>query len=503
MGVFLPLILTSQRACLARFAGSLPEPGDLYSAANSKLGKYGKVKFPSRLRKLSLRSRVTLLFLATGLLASLLLSAVSYVSARSYLLERRTEIVERQSFNNAQLIRTQLRTRRSQAFELISGIRTEQNGFSVLHLAPEDLYFSQDIRYTQQVFPPQLVASTLAGATSRQRFSVDGQPYMAVGVYIAEINAAYFEAFPLTNEQRTLNAIGSALFLGIIIAGALSSLGGVWASRRLMKPLERVSEAASEIADGGLDARLDQEDDPDLSRLVASFNGMADAVQTRIEREARFASDVSHELRSPITALAAAVEVLDARRADLSDRTQQALDVVVSQIRRFDQMVLDLLELSRLDVGITDLNREETDLAPLITRIAGRYGIDDIIIEVAPNSDGLASVDKKRFERIMANLLDNARIHGGGVSRVTIEVGERQATRIAVEDNGPGVTHNERARIFERFARGSAGRSRSGGTGLGLALVAEHARAHNGLAWVEDSPNGGARFVVEFPEVES
>ena len=307
----------------------------------------------------------------------------------------------------------------------------------------------------------------------------------------------------MTNEQRTLNAIGSALFLGIIIAGALSSLGGVWASRRLMKPLERVSEAASEIAEGGLDARLDQEDDPDLSRLVASFNGMADAVQTRIEREARFASDVSHELRSPITALAAAVEVLDARRADLSDRTQQALDVVVSQIRRFDQMVLDLLELSRLDVGITDLNREETDLAPLITRIAGRYGIDDIIIEVAPDSDGLASVDKKRFERIMANLLDNARIHGGGVSRVSIEVGERQATRIAVEDNGPGVTHNERARIFERFARGSAGRSRSGGTGLGLALVAEHARAHNGLAWVEDSPNGGARFVVEFPEVRS
>ena len=100
MGVFLPLILTSQRASLARFAGLLPEPGDLHSAVNSKLGKDRNVQVPSRLRKLSLRSRVTLLFLATGLLASLSLSAVSYVSARSYLLERRTEIVERQSFNN-------------------------------------------------------------------------------------------------------------------------------------------------------------------------------------------------------------------------------------------------------------------------------------------------------------------------------------------------------------------------------------------------------------------
>ena len=90
---------------------------------------------------------------------------------------------------------------------------------------------------------------------------------------------------------------------------------------------------------------------------------MADAVQTRIEREARFASDVSHELRSPITALTAAVEVLDARRDDIPERTQQALDVVVSQVRRFDDMVIDLLELSRLDAGAPDLNVEQLDLA--------------------------------------------------------------------------------------------------------------------------------------------
>ena len=95
---------------------------------------------------------------------------------------------------------------------------------------------------------------------------------------------------------------------------------------------------------------------------------MADAVQERIEREQRFASDVSHELRSPITALTAAVEVLDARRDDLPDRSQQALDVVVSQVRRFDAMVIDLLELSRLDAGATDLNPEDVDLVDLCDR---------------------------------------------------------------------------------------------------------------------------------------
>ena len=226
---------------------------------------------------------------------------------------------------------------------------------------------------------------------------------------------------------------------------------------------------------------------------------MADAVQTRIERETRFASDVSHELRSPITALAAAVEVLDARRADLSVRTQQALDVVVSQVRRFDQMVLDLLELSRMDVGVIGLHREEIEIVPFLERVGMRYGMSEPRIEVAQGGPTTVALDKRRFERIMANLFDNARIHGGGVSRVVVDTPRHGFVRIAVEDRGPGVAPSERSLIFERFARGSAGRSRAGGTGLGLALVAEHARAHGGVAWVEDAPNGGARFVVEFP----
>ncbi|MFZ9676091.1 MAG: ATP-binding protein [Ilumatobacteraceae bacterium] len=458
-----------------------------------------------RLRSISLRQRVTLLFMATGLLASIALSTASYLTARSYILQRRDEVVDRQTFNNAQLIRSQIRNRRSEAFELISNVRTEQGGFAVLHLGPENLYFSQEIRYTQAAFPSTLIESALAGVTARQRFDIEGKPYIGVGVNIAEIDVQYFEAFPLDDEQRTLTAIGSALIVGVVVVGVLAGLVGVAVGRRIMRPLERVSEAAGDIAEGGLDTRLETEVDPDLARLVTSFNDMADAVQTRIEREARFASDVSHELRSPITALAAAVEVLDARRADLNERTQQALDVVISQVRRFDQMVIDLLELSRLDVGITDLHREDTTLEPLIRRIAQRYGAENLRIETVPNFDGVASIDKRRFERIMANLIDNARLHGGGATRVSIEPavdesGMRTGTIVAVEDAGPGVAQSERTRIFERFARGSAGRSRAGGTGLGLALVSEHVRAHGGRTWVEDSANGGARFVVMFPE---
>ena len=166
-------------------------------------------------------------------------------------------------------------------------------------------------------------------------------------------------------------------------------------------------------------------------------------------------------------------------------------------------MVLDLLELSRLDAGISEINQEEIDIVPFIRRIASRYGVDDIRVIVSQGSDSFIKIDKRRFERIMANLLENARLHGGGVSLVEIENQRDGSTRVSVEDSGPGVAQSERVRIFERFARGSAGRSRAGGTGLGLALVAEHARAHGGSAWVEDATSGGARFVIEFPGEKS
>jgi signal transduction histidine kinase len=281
-----------------------------------------------------------------------------------------------------------------------------------------------------------------------------------------------------------------------LFAGAL----GWSTSRRLLRPISRVATAAGEIASGGLDTRMAPESDPDLARLAKSFNDMADAVQTRFEREARFASDVSHELRSPITALSAAVEVLDGRRTELPERSQQALDVVVGQVRRFDQMVMDLLELSRIDAGSTELIREDVDVEPLIARISQRYGFGETPIEIVNGVPHTVKIDKLRFERILANLLENAREHGGGPTRIRVEPHGRRGIALSVDDAGPGVARSERVRIFERFARGSAARHRVG-TGLGLALVAEHAQAHGGEAWVEDRPGGGARFKVSLAEV--
>jgi two-component system, OmpR family, sensor histidine kinase MtrB len=446
-------------------------------------------------RTLRLRTRVTLFFSLAAFAASLALAVVTYAVARTYLIDQRTSSAQSQAFSNARAVRDELRLTDPKLFELVQQL-PESAGFAILITSDNRRFFS-DNRFPDDVLTDELVSNVEIGRTGIQSFEANGQPFLGAGVYVAEFDALYFEGFPLTPTETSLQAIATALGIGAAVTALLAAAIGWWTNRRLLRPLTRVSGAAGEIASGGLDARMPPETDPDLARLAHSFNEMADAVQARIEREARFASDVSHELRSPITALSAAVEVLDARRADLPERTQQALDVVVSQVRRFDQMVMDLLELSRLDAGTTEVHREDVQIEDLISRIAHRYGFGDVPIEVDPKVPATVKLDKLRFERVLANLLDNAGAHGGGPLRVRIDPRGRHAIALLVDDAGPGVARGERVRIFERFARGSAARHKIG-TGLGLALVAEHAAAHGGEAWVEDRPGGGARFIVTF-----
>ncbi len=455
---------------------------------------------PLRLR-LGLRGRMVTFFGLAALAAALALSVVTYASTRSYLLSQRTDVAKRQAFNNAQLVRTVIAGDRSNVADVMTNIRSERGGYAVLHLDAtetnvESFYAQEPLRFTQSNLPTQLVERTLAGSSGRQRFSFNGQPYEGVGVAMPSLGAQYFEAFPLNDVQTTLRTIQTTLLAGVILITIAAGFLGFVMSRTALRPLARVTKAANTIATGRLDTRLDPEDDPDLDQLVDSFNDMADAVQTRIEREQRFASDVSHELRSPVTALAAAVDVIVARRDDFTERNQQAIDIVASQVKRFDRTVIDLLELSRMDAGASESNVDDVDLADFIGRVMNRYGFAGVPFDVS-SSDGATTtglLDRRRIERIIVNLLENARDHAGGAKRVTLHATD-EFFLIGVEDDGPGIAVSERERIFERFARGSASRN-STGSGLGLAIVAEHARALGGTASVENSSSGGARFLV-------
>ena len=454
----------------------------------------------ARDRSLRLRTRVTLFFGFIAFLAGLVLVGVTYGFARTNLLDERRASATQQAFDHAGDVAELLDTEPDRVgLYFQNTLRPEPGGFAILDSnKPDAPDTCTDCRYLVSDFPDRLVVEVRGEGSGVQFEDIDGEPYATVGVYISRHDTGYYEAFPAATTQTTLRSVLTALALGAAGTVLLATLFGFSTSRRLLRPLGRVVDAAEDIASGGLDTRLEPESDPDLDRLANSFNDMADAVQARIEREARFASDVSHEMRSPITALAAAVEVLDASRADLPERTQQALGVVVSQVRRFDSMVIDLLELSRMDAGAGDLNIETVDLQALIERIASRYGAADVPLLFVKRAPREVALDKVRFERIISNLLINAKDHGGGALGIEVSPVRGGRFRIAVEDGGPGVAQSERERIFERFARGSAARHQIG-TGLGLALVAEHSASMGGLAWFEDRPRGGSRFIVELP----
>jgi len=210
---------------------------------------------------------------------------------------------------------------------------------------------------------------------------------------------------------------------------------------------------------------------------------------------------VSHELRSPLTTLATSLGVLEAHHDELPPRSRQAMDLVTAEIRRFHRMVDDLLEISRMDTGSAELLLDEVEVAELARQAAQAAGAALVTVDVDPAVVGLRlPLDKRRIERIVANLVANANQYAGGVTRVAVESAPG-AVRLVVADHGPGVPNEERERIFERFYRGHAAghRGTTDGTGLGLSLVAEHVRLHGGRVWVEDGPEGENRFVVELP----
>jgi len=454
-------------------------------------------RFRLRTPNWPLRTKVSIFFGLLALVASVSLSVVTYTFARSSLLDERVASAKNLAISNASRVLSELRSGDVEDFSthFDEKINPQDNGFISVQLADGQVF--GDIRGPEG-FPEQLQEAVEDGRSGLQRFGRSGDHYIGVGVYLASVDAAYFEAFPLESTERNLRSLIIAFSAGSGVTVLLASSIGVWTGRRLLRPLQRITDVAGDIAGGDLATRVAPERDSDLQPLVNSFNGMADAVQARIEREERFASDVSHELRSPITALAAATDVLERRRDELPERSKQAVDVVINQVRRFDRMVLDLLELARIDAGAADTHLERADVAALCRRIARRYSEADLPVDVAAGVPSAVAIDRIRFERILGNLLDNATHHAGGAKRISVEPAGDSFVDVVVEDAGPGVDDADRTRIFERFARGHASLHRVG-TGLGLALVAEHVHALGGEVWVEDRPGGGARFVVHLP----
>jgi signal transduction histidine kinase len=201
-----------------------------------------------------------------------------------------------------------------------------------------------------------------------------------------------------------------------------------------------------------------------------------------------------------LTTIANAVEVLKHRRDDLPGAAGQAVDLLHGEVQRFQRMVLDLLEISRVDQDLDRRSWEPVDLGTLVSNVAQTYPRSPT--PVIRRRPPLVLADRRRLVRVVANILDNAQRHGGGAVDIVVTEVDGNA-RLEVGDAGPGIPDEVKAQVFERFARGrhSGDRGDETGTGLGLALVAQHVRSHNGTTWVEDRPGGGSIFIVQLPGI--
>jgi two-component system, OmpR family, sensor histidine kinase MtrB len=438
---------------------------------------------------------------------SVLVSAVTYGLVRSTLLDRRDQdAVEAFNTNLVQASRLISETDDNDTVRsVLSSLATRAGTLRLVRISTE--WVSTDtLAFGEDAVDPALVEALASpdAAPFQMRYRVREVPYVVIGAPLPAIDALYFEATPLADVEDTLSTLALTLVSSSALTTVASVALGVWASRRALSPLVEVSEAARAIAAGELDARLSGEEDADLEVLVASFNDMADALQERIERDARFASDVSHELRSPLMTITTSVEILKSREEELPERSRIALNLLSDDIDRFRQLVEDLLEMSRYGVGAITLDEDAFDARMLVQQVARQGGYADVPITTEDDEMIVIEGDKRRLGRVVANLLDNAAKYAGGPTGIRLE---RQGVdlRIIVEDEGPGVPNEERLLIFDRFARGSEGGRRGAGTGtgLGLALVNEHVRLHGGQVWAEDREDGrqGAAFVVELPGV--
>jgi signal transduction histidine kinase len=444
------------------------------------------------MRRLGLRARVTATLAVGALVLSTTMAALSYQFIRNSLLVERERTALRAAYYDAAAVRSRLKSA-SDPGEALAQLGTTRGRRPVVVRNGTPYLLSTDTRVEQDIPDAlrQLVEDRQAGL---QRVRTGSGPAIVVGIPLPE-NTQYYEIVALDELETTLDSI--ALILALVAAGVtLAGAGlGRYTSRRALRPLTTVAQAARGIAAGNLDARLDSHAEPDLANFTNSFNHMVDQLQIRIERDRRFAADVSHELRSPLQTLANAAALLSRRSERLDERSAAAAQLVVEEVGRFEHLVTDLLEITRADsnIALTDVDVLALARAQCVSR-----GIDPAIVRPSNGIDTVWLADSRRVEQILVNLLENAQRHGGGAIAIRLRQ-TRTRNVIEVDDDGPGVMTEDREDIFRPFVRGATAERRgdTGGAGLGLAIVSRLAESHGGRALVRDRPGGGARFRVE------
>jgi two-component system OmpR family sensor kinase len=376
-----------------------------------------------------------------------------------------------------------------------------------------------DNKLNGQHFEELVVPSVPAPA-----WAMRGERNLANGerlLYVAELvripredgQGALVHVLLLAEAFRPVRLVFGDLLLRLAWAGllalALSVILAALLAYSIARPLDRIAQAAEEIAAGHYDQELNISSPTEVARLATSFNSMARQVETTLQSQQDLVANVSHDLKTPLTAIQGFSQaLLDGTARDDAARTRAA-EVIHEEASRMRRLVDDLLDLARLEAGQVTLAHQPVDMVTLLQACAARFApqLDeaDVTLEVeVPLTLPTVLGDTDRLGQVFGNLVDNALRHARGASvggRVVLRA-EAQAGLLicSVTDNGPGIPAEDLNRIFERFYQVDKSRARrKGGAGLGLAIVQEIVHAHGGRVRVESVEGLGTRFAVELP----
>lgn len=332
----------------------------------------------------------------------------------------------------------------------------------------------------------------------------DIEPF-ATGVAIDDVGDEDYVTIVATSTssvERTLSRVTLALMLGVPALVAAIGFLVWWLAGRALRPVEAIRSDVEQIGASALDRRVPEPERLDeIGKLAVTMNSMLDRLETAESQQRQFIADASHELRSPLAALGARLDV-ETRHGDESTAAA-ALPAISADVTRLRGLVDDLLTLARNDARSGGPITEHTlvDLDDLVFAVVADVGSNSspLRIDVSGVSAGTVRGETSHLRRVVQNLLDNATTHAHDAVRVALrEAGSTVV--LTVDDDGNGVDPDQRERIFERFVRLDSARARdTGGSGLGLAIVRELVEQHGGSVVVADAPSGGARFEVTLP----
>ena len=479
----------------------------------------------------SLLTRVALAFAAAVALTAVALSLAAYYLTKDAQNDRALTEALDQSRQNLSIADAMLPADPGPSdYEELMPAFQIRGDFDTLVETGAEIYRS-GLDVTSGPVTEELRAAVTQGNIRYQTVPVDGEPTIVVGSQLRAGELSIYFFFPQGERLAELAGLRNVLVGGGVLLAVLGAMGGYLLARRLLRPVREASGAAVQMSRGDLTIRLPAGSD-EFGVLAASFNQMAANLQREMldleagqARERRFVADVTHELRTPVSALVGEASLLktrlEANPSACPPEVARLAELVTLDIARLRVLVDDLLEISRLEAQAAESVLEPVAVGPFVARLIQAHGWAQVVrmlaapeshlVEIPPLQAAPSPVilaDQRRLERILVNLIENGLQHGAAPLDVECRLAGLGAgtglrtVAIAVTDAGPGIPVEHLPHIFDRFYKADPSRSSSRGSGLGLAIARENARLLGGEITAANIPHGGARFVVTLPAAD-